>query len=250
MKHTRIFAWTLCAMLLTGCPAGQPAVPPEEAKDEAAGPLEPFSPDALSQELYAALEREWDSWDALSQEAKMVSSHLPGWCDRDFENWAEGEAFLGLAVPNPLEEAAWLERGTYVAMPLGFRDAPRVKTAWYGIEDGHVEWVSLQAGYRDGEVRVMIDATLYGDPAEGKSADRSWSTEMERQAYLEEFPEAPVQVISDSGERYVSSMARLAQDGVLYHLNVVGESGETEAVEETLERVLDSFGISLKNCTA
>lgn len=241
MRNTRILACLLPVLLLAGCQAGGPA--PESC-------LEPFSPEALFQDLHTALDQEWDAWNALSEEAKILSSHFPGCCDRDFDTWAEGEAFLGLAVPNPLEEAAWLEQGTYVGMPLGFRDAPRVKAGWYGTEDGHVEWVSLQAGYRDGEVRVMIDATLYGDPAEGKPADRGWSPELERQAYLEEFPEAPVQLSSDSGEHYVSNTALLAQGSVLYRLHVVGEPGEAKAVKETLEQVLDSFGVSLKNCTA
>lgn len=232
MRGRRVLAWLLCAALLAGCRAD--AGPEADA-------VESISQEALSQELRDALEEEWTSWNALSGEAKILSSHFPGCCDRDFDTWAEGEAFLGLAVPNPLEEAAWLEQGTYVGMPLGFRDAPRVKAGWYGTEDGHVEWVSLQAGYRDGEVRVMIDATLYGDPAEGKSADGGWSRELERQAYLEEFPEAPVQLSSDSGERYVSSTALLAQGSVLYRLHVVGEPGEAKAVEESLERALEAF---------
>lgn len=68
------------------------------------------------------------SWNALSEEEKVISSHMPGWCKRGFEDWAACEDFLGFSVPNPLEDCDWLEKGTYAAMPLGFLDTPRVDT--------------------------------------------------------------------------------------------------------------------------
>ena len=93
------------------------------------------------------------------------------------------ETFSGLFIPNPAEECTWLEQAAYVAMPIGFMDAPRIMASWYGTEDGHVEWISVQGGYRNGDIRVAIDAMLYGDPAGPKPPDSGWSTEIERQNY-------------------------------------------------------------------
>ena len=238
-------------ILLTGCRAGQPqaAKPADGAAelaeiqtmDAGSGRLGPISQGAVSQAVRDALRGEWDSWNRLSWEQQMVSSHFPGWCTRDFGSWAECEGFLGFSIPNPLEACDWLEQGTCAAMPLGFRDAPRVQAGWYGTEDGHVEWISAQAGYRNGQVRVTVDAMLYGDPADARSPEGGWSSvELERQSYLESAEDAPP-VTSDRTENYFSNTAWRARGPVLYRLGVIGEPDLETQVEETMEQVLDAF---------
>lgn len=227
MRKQRVLAWLLCAALLAGC---QGDSRPEETA------VAPISQEALSQDLRDALEAEWKSWNAMSGEAQVVSSHMPGWCSQGFEDWAAGEAFLGFPVPNPLEDSDWLEKGTYVAMPLGFRDAPRVKVDWYGTQEGYVDWVNAGAGYRSGSTRVMLSALLYGDPATARHSDRDWTLDLGKQE-----ADGVLHVIPEDTERYCSRTAYLIWDGVLYHVHVVGEPGEKTEVEETLERALESF---------
>lgn len=205
------------------------------------GCLGPVPPDSISQNVYNALQNEWDSWNQLSKESRMLSSHLPGHCLHSFDSWEECEEFLGFTVPNPLENCSWLEKASYVAMPLGFRDTPRVKASWYGTEDGHVEWIHVETGYRDSEVRVMISASLYGDPADTKRSDSGWSIELERQNYLADIDNAPLQIISESTEDYYSNVACQADGNVLYHFNIVGEPDEQTQVKNTLEQVVNSF---------
>lgn len=230
-KKTWALLLSVCVMLLTGCQADR-------------GCLDPISPDALSQDVYDGLRQEWGAWNSLSREAQMLSSHLPGCCRRDFDNWAECEAFLGLSIPNPLEECDRLEQATYVAMPLGFRDAPRIEASWYGTEDGHVEWISVCGGYRDGDIRVMLQATLYGDPADTKSADSGWSVELERQDYLGNPDDDPLQVHADSTDHYFSNTAYQAYGNILYRFHVVGGPDAQSQVERTLEQVVNIFSDS------
>lgn len=231
-------------IFLTGCHANQLYETADLAETGTAtesGRLQPISQDSLSQNVYDALQCEWDSWNLLSQEGKMLSSHIPGYCLRCFDNWVECEEFFGLSIPNPLENCSWLEKATYVAMPSGFQDAPHVSASWYGTEDGHVEWVSIEAGYRNDEVRVMIDATLYGDRADGKPSDSGWSVELERQDYLANIDNAPLQITSNSTETYFSNVAYQADGNVLYRFNIVGEPDAQTQVESTLEQVINSL---------
>ena len=228
MKKRCVLAWLLCAALLAGCRA--------DSGPEEDGWVEPISQEALSQNLRDALEAEWDSWNALSEEAQAVSSHMPGWCRQGFEDWAAGEAFLGFSVPNPLEACDWLEKGTYAAMPLGFRDAPRVDVQWNGTEEGYVDWVSANAGYRSGPIRVMLGVLLYGDPAKAGFSDRDWTLDLGEAA-----ADGVLHVISEAAERYSSRTAYLVRDGVLYCVHIVGEPDGTAEVEETLERALGAF---------
>ena len=223
----------VCISSLTGC-LGQ------SRQAEELGP-EPISAEMLAQDIYDALQEEWDSYDSLSTEQKMLSSHLPGAFYEDFSDWATCEEFLGMSVPNPLEEAAWLDHGTYVGMPEGFHDAPNVRVSLCGTREGHVESLSIQSGYRDGEIRVTLDAMLYGDPAEGISTDSGWSVELERQSYIANVDDDPVLITEDSGEQYVSRTAYLAQGYVLYRVSVIGDPNLQDHVQETFENVLSEF---------
>ena len=146
-----------------------------------------------------------------------------------------------MSVPNPLEEAAWLDHGTYVGMPEGFHDAPNVRVSLCGTREGHVESLSIQSGYRDGEIRVTLDAMLYDDPAEGISTDSGWSVELERQSYIANVDGDPVLITEDSGEQYVSRTAYLAQGYVLYQVSVIGDPNLQDHVQETFENVLSEF---------
>lgn len=254
MKRLWITAWIITAMILSGCqvarpPSGSETVPERSSAAEA-GRLEPLAADALSPEFRQALEDGWAAWNRLSREARMLSSRTPGYGQRNFDSWAEWEEFLGLTAPNPLEDAAWLEQGTYVGMPLGFRDAPRVSASWYGTEDGRVERVGASAGYRDGDVRVMLSAGLYGDPEDHPLSPVGEAFERERQAYLEETEDAPAEIVSRSSERYYSNETCLIRGSVLYRLNVVGEPGAQEQVEDTMSRVLDLFAEAVPDSAA
>lgn len=226
----------LSGILLLGCQAAPDAGTAEERPD-----LELLSPEAISQDVYDALREEWDAWERLSDDGKMLSSRIPGHCWRYFDSWAECGEFLGFLISNPLEECSWLERGTYAAMPLGFRGASRVRASWYGTRDGHVEWIDVQAGYRNGPVRVTVNAALYGDPADTKPADSGWSVELERQSYLEDAAEEPLQAASDKTAKIFSNTACQARGQVLYRFHILGERDMDTRVEETLERVLETF---------
>lgn len=235
MKKSAVYflSGLVCISILTGC-LGQ------SRQAEELGP-EPISAEMLAQDVYDALHEEWDSYDSLSPEQKMLSSHLPGAFYEDFSDWAACEEFLGMSIPNPLEEAAWLAHGTYVGMPEGFQDAPNVRVSLYGTREGHVEWLSVESGYLDGEIRVTLDAMLYSDPAENKSPDSEWSVELERQSYLANVDDNPVLITEDSGEQYISRTAYLAHGHVLYRVSVIGNPNLQDHVQETLENVLSEF---------
>lgn len=250
MKRLPMVVLAFMSILLSGCQANSqlpPSEPPhtenllqiETTAEE--GCLEPIPSDALSQDVYDALREEWERWNALSEESRVLSSHSPGLCRRSFDDWAACEDFLGISISNPLEECSWLEKATYVAMPIGFRGAPRIEAGWYGTEDGHVEWVSVQAGYRKDWIRVMIAAVLYGDSADTKPADRGWSVELERRNYLADTDGASLLVTSDRTERYFSNTAYQAYGNVLYRFNIVGGPDEQTQVEDTLKQVMDVF---------
>ena len=185
---------------------------------------EMISFDELGSGVYSALEKEWDAWNAKSEEQKMFSSHMPGNCYKSFDTWAECEEFLGFSISNPLEDCEWLEKGTYVGMPLGFADASRFNVSFYGTNEGKVQWIFVDSGYRDGDIRVTVNTQIFPDTM---------------QENAEETKE-PL-ITEDSGERYVASTAVLTREAVTYSIRVIGEPGMQTQVKETLEKVLLYF---------
>ena len=144
------------------------------------GVLAPIPAEGFSQGVYDALEENWTAWEAVDELERMLSSTLPGHCAQEFDSWAQCADFLGPSIPDPAADCGWLEEATYADMPLEASDAPRVKAEWYGTREGQVEWVSVQSGWRDGAVRVMVSAALYGTRAEDMPSDKGWGTELAR----------------------------------------------------------------------
>ena len=184
------------------------------------GVLAPIPAEGFSQGVYDALEENWTAWEAVDELERMLSSTLPGHCAQEFDSWAQCADFLGPSIPDPAADCGWLEEATYAGMPLEASDAPRVKAEWYGTREGQVEWVSVQSGWRDGAVRVMVSAALYGTRAE-------------------DMP-SPV-VTAESGASWCSVQAEHARGSVLYTIRAVGESGTEEQVRTSLDRVLETW---------
>lgn len=209
-------------------------------RDSMKGP-ELITADMLSQEVYDMLAQEWEDYNNLSKEGRLVYSSIPGTCYKNFENWSSCEEFFGLSIPNPLENSNLLEKGTYVGMPEGFRDAPRVRAIWYGNQNGHVEWISVQSGYRSGELSITLDAMLYGDSSIGKSTYSGVSVELERQYFLSNQTENAPLITEDFGEEFSAVNGYLAQGFTLYHLRIIGAADTQEDLRATLDQMLECF---------
>ena len=87
----------------------------------------------------------------------------------------------------------------------------------------------------------MVDAKLYGDPAEDKPTDKGWSTELDRQWYLANVDSNSPIITEDSTEKYVANTAYLAQRQVLYSIRVIGEVTAQNEVQATLKEILPCF---------
>lgn len=92
--------------------------------------------DMLSQNIYDALQYEWETWENLSTEQKMISSHLPGHCGDDFSDWEECEKFLGISILNPLEGSTWLKKEPMRVCRKDFEMLPQSKPVGTGRKMG------------------------------------------------------------------------------------------------------------------
>ena len=222
MRQTVCLLLIVC-LLLAGC--GKPA-----EMDKTQIPWTVPS-DLLGQPIREALQKDWDWWNGLGKDQIYYSPIDAASGHQSFDSWAECEAFVGLTVPNPLETCDFVEKGTYVGMPVGFADAPRMEVSWFGTEDGHLCMVTLSAGYYCGDVRIQFFAKVYGDPPAGK--DRH-PTDAMRTGYLEHTGGTGAYIVEDA----YGCNGTLAKGHVLYHVNVIGSGEQMDAARAMLDRIL------------
>ena len=197
--------------------------------------------DGFSQELHQATQEDWLSFQALSKEEQLASSKMPGSCSREFDDWAEVEKFVGISIPNPLEGLETLEKGCWAGTPVGYNGASRFYVTWYGTQDGHVQWLQIDSGYRRGDVRVCVNAALYSDPPGGSDLEAASSIGQRRLLYLSQCPNGETVITEDSGEEYEACTGTLARSSVLYSIRVIGQRGTADALLELLNELLPYF---------
>ena len=224
MRQTVCLLLIVC-LLLAGC--GKPA-----EMDKTQIPWVVPS-ELLGQPIKDALKKDWDWWNGLGKDQIYYSPIDAASGHQSFDSWAECEAFVGLTVPNPLETCDFLEKGTYVGMPVGFADAPRMEVSWFGTEDGHLCMVTLSAGYYCGDVRMQFFAKVYGDLVETGDGRRHMSDVM-RTDYLEHTGGAGAYIVEDA----YGCNGTLAKGRVLYHVNVIGSGEQMDAARAMLDRIL------------
>lgn len=247
---------SLAAGTIWGVQIGDLFTGEEESSYSVSGTVRTVPDAEFSQELHEILEENWAAWWAKSEMERMISSTLPGSSYREYETWEEGAEFLGVGLANPLETADWLEKATYTGTLEGEQTLTRhCRTSFRGNADGKVETAGLTAGYRTGEIRVMLWAELRTEYA-GETADGGqtvetgavWPEAVNMYANSIAMPDGQDAALVVSQPRredsYVGIDAYFIQDGLLYTLNVVGPDGGDEAVaavRDVLEQALDCF---------
>lgn len=184
--------------------------------------ISPQEQDRLSDELRQALQEHWRTYDAMSEFDRLASSQTPGYCTRAFDSWTDVENFVGMDIPNPLEELDSLEKGNWAAMPTGYNGSSRFYITWTGTREGHVNWVQVQSGYRRGDLRVCI------------------STELRSDFTVDNTGHKPL-ITQDSGEGYEARTGTLIREPIAYSIRVLGEPGTGDELAELLEELLPYF---------
>lgn len=253
MKKQMIFMILLCFSLL-GCSSAnmsQQTVQVKLVETETSAEhsyyrikadILPVEQDSFSDEMRRGLAEEWERYNSLSREERLLSSHLWGLCGENFYEWSACEAFLGFSVKNPLEDAEWLEKANHFALALNEENPHHVTLGWYGETDGRITEAQIQSGYLDGDVRITLTAAATTEE-NGYETEMAWAEAVTFEYELLEMKEGfPVLVVTpdDPGE-YSALEAYFVQNDMLYHISAVGAEGRAEDAFDTLEKVLKTF---------
>lgn len=175
----------------------------------------------FSPELQQAVVEDWRSYDSMEPFDRLASSKIPGSCTREFGSWADVEQFIGMKIPNPLEELGILEKGNWAAAPLGFNFASRFYVTWSGTREGVVQQLNVQSGYRQGDLRVSLNISF---PSEQQTQNHT-----------------PGQIIHDEGDGFEAQTVTVSCGNAEYTLRAMGDPGSGNQLTALLEELLPYF---------
>ena len=211
-----------------------------------AAQLPRYTAEQASSDLAEKLMDNWRVWDSMDEMAQLLSSRLPGHCDSAWDTWAECEKYLAVRLENPLEED--LAYANESAIPL---DTPALKgnghhakVSFSGQRDGTLDEVSIRAGYLDEEVRLALTVHLRCGTEEPFTTASYWAEAVDFETETVTLGDGTQVLLmqEESPGEYSALDAYFVKSDALYTLRAIGGKGEDEAVRQTMNRALESFG--------
>lgn len=205
---------------------------------------------AISQSLADKITQEWETYNNMTTEQRLLSSKLWGLVSIQTDTWTECEEEIGVSVYNPLEELDWLEKVGHYGMASAVNDmsVKHVQATVNATQmtEGKITDIHISAGYNYNNVRVTLTATLLAD-----GGDHTTGSVCSGYATYEQnivTTKAGVQVLvvtTDESNNtgyysgdYYDPTAYWVRDSVFYILRVFGDETDKDEIQAILERLL------------
>ena len=196
---------------------------------------------------------EWNTYDALTQQQRMLSSHLWGTVSMETDTWAESENVTGITVSNPLESMEWINKTGYPGMESADPSMPvkHVKVNAYAMQemDRNLIKITIIAGYNMEDIRITLTATVMADsgPLTTGVASHGYATFEEAEAMTGSG--LPVLIVTTDEANntgyyhadFFDPVAYWVKDHVFYTLRVFGDASDQEKIQDTLYRILEEI---------
>lgn len=213
-----------------------------------------FSNDDFSDQMFQLFDEEWgENYENMSPEEKLVHSggRFYGSCYQNFDTWSECEAFVGIETYNPLEECQLLIKGDYGTglsltddqlYAFAYPERHHTQVHFRIDQEGNIDFVSMQAGYYQDDIRITLTANRYGKTMETCDA-ASISTEPITQSHKEVIMPSgnKVIVVEEESEKFSSSNLYFAENDILYMIRVIGDVNQKDKVHDKANEMLDLY---------
>ena len=203
------------------------------------------------------LTREWNTYDGLTREQIMVSSHLWGVVSLQTDTWEECEEAVGFSVDNPLENLDWLNKTGYFGAESVLPELPAEHiqiTANSALgaaqeNDRKLREITITSGYNQSNAKVTLTATLCADtgPFTTQSGCDGYATfEEETTSTQSGIPVLIVTTDEANNNGYYQAdffdtTAYWVKGNVFYTLRVFGDEADKSEIRRTLDRILQEI---------
>ena len=195
----------------------------------------------LSQEAKQLVAGEWATYDSLSQEEQMYSSHLWGAVDTHAHSWQEAQKILGIPVENPFESTDFLTKRNYLATGNPSEDVPRVKMIVDSLSaaDRSIRQIDLYTGYTAEDIRVQLNTTVrFTDGVYSVGAGCGGYATFSQSLAKTASGENVLLVRAEHMNNYSNLEAYWVDGYVLYRIYLVGPKDSDARLMETMNKLL------------
>ena len=202
----------------------------------------------ISEYLSDMIEQEWNRWDNMTSEQRMLSSSIPGMISFDCETWTECEETIGLTIYNPLEGFDWLDKVGYFGMDVS--GISHVQTTANSSSDGReLNDITITSGYNSEEIRVTLTAVVSSGDGTYTVGSACRGSARYDQKRVFSGTGIPVLVVITDGQNnlgyyngvYYDPTAYWVRDNVFYTLRVTGERSEEKEIQELFDRIISEI---------
>lgn len=204
---------------------------------------------AIGEMLTEKLAQEWNTYDSMTQEAKLVSSHIWGLVYFETDTWKECEEAIGVTVNNPLESLSWLNMTGHIGMESAILGTPikHIRVIVNAANDERTpSEISVTAGYSTVNARITLTATLVANA-------ETYATGMIYNGYatyehntVTTKSGIPVLIVTTNGTNnndyyhgdFYDPTAYWVKDNVFYTLRVFGNATDKADMQAALDRIL------------
>lgn len=203
---------------------------------------------SISQMLEDKIAQEWKTYDGITKEAKMLSSHLWGIVYFETDTWDEFEEAIGLTVNNPLESLSWLNKTGYIGMESANPSMPikHIEVTVDTVAERKLNEISVTSGYNTENARITLTATLSASAGTYTTGSVYTGYATYEQNTATTGSGIPVLIVFTDGMNntgyyngdYYDLTAYWVKDNVFYTLRVIGDSAYKTEIQATFDRIL------------
>lgn len=195
----------------------------------------------VSQEAKQLVKDEWATYDRLSREERMQSSHLWGDVDAQAASWQEALEIVGVPVDNPFENTSFLTKRNYLATGNPNEDVPRVKMIVDSTRtaDRSIEQIVLYTGYTAEDIRMQLNTTVrFNDGIYTVGAGCGGYATFSQSLSKTGSGENVLLVRANHTNNYSNLEAYWVDGYVLYRIYLVGPKGADARLMEAMTKLL------------
>lgn len=206
----------------------------------------------VGQQVKDKLKQEWNKYDAMTEQEKMLSSLSWGTIYIDSETWDECQESIGLTVQNPLEDIEWLNKTAHFGNESSDPTMPvtHIQTTVNAAPiNRSINDINVRAGYRTDDVTITLSASMTADSGLFTTGNiyMGYATYEQNEATTNEGN--PILIVITNGTNnqgyysgnYHEINAYWVSNNVFYNLRVFGSIIDKDKVQATFDKIITAI---------
>lgn len=208
---------------------------------------------SVGQMLKDKISQDWDTFDSMTGEQRLLSSRMWGIVNMQADTWDECEEAVGFTVHNPLETFEWINKAGYFGSESADPNNPakhiQITANATNTIDRKIGEINITTGYNSGDVRITLTAILSANAETYTIGNVYNGYATYEQNTVNTGTGMPVLVVTTNETNsagyyngdYFDPTGYWVKDNVFYILRVFGNESDKDEIQTIFDRILDEI---------